>query len=637
MRKKISLFAVLFLTAFVFMAGYFGSVGATSLDDASLVNMLKIKIAELQSLLVSRNYSLYGSVLKSVDSDGGISFTGTSTSPSIKVIYPNGGETLKIGESYKIKWTPGSPGMKKIDLLNADKEYVYTIYSYKVYGYPVPNTSGIFNWTIPYSIKSGSYYLRLYANSVEDNNIDYSDSSFKIVSSSKTGVNIIYPNGGETISTGSTQKIKWSSSGFSKYAVAKIELRSSDQLASNDSSGSFIGAAKVSDGSFNWKVSKSLKNNKYIVVISVMDGGSKLAVYDASDSPFTISNLSSLPGKVVVSNAVDPDKIYYNQGVLSPLNGVILGSFDFYAKTEDMKLTDLTIDLKSDGVAKKNAVSALGLYLDNGDALSSLVPDIYPSDVPADTFVWKSTDFLSDVIVPKNSHKKIVIRGNISSNANDSQKMYLSLDNNPGWLKFIGVDSGVVYDATKDMSSPVTSKITTPYAGGSFNFNKDIVEIKKSLISPSGVVSRGTQIQYAIWDVMNVSSDLSDNFINSITFKSKTGLPLGLSSLDKDIFALYDGDGNLICRDGVGGCVVSLNQSSGMVKFQKTNMLKVSAGIPKKISLRINTTDVSKWPSGVQSQWSIESYLDVSLDKGHVGFGGNTWSIPAVTNLITLP
>jgi hypothetical protein len=161
---------------------------------------------------------------------------------------------------------------------------------------------------------------------------------------------------------------------------------------------------------------------------------------------------------------------------------------------------------------------------------------------------------------------------------------------------------------------------------------------------------------YAIWDVSNVSSDLADLTISEITFTSKTGLPTqltdGADANDALLFELYDGEGNRLAYGGDVTDVVTLVKGSGTIKFVDANngLINVSVGSPKQLVLKITTTDTSKWPSSTQMHWSVEAVANAVVESaaaingdaadttdGRVGYGGTTWTIPAVTNIVTLP
>jgi hypothetical protein len=240
---------------------------------------------------------------------------------------------------------------------------------------------------------------------------------------------------------------------------------------------------------------------------------------------------------------------------------------------------------------------------------------------------------LNPIIFPANTYKTILIKANVNSTANGAGSVYVYIQDATGKFKTEGVDSGTAYDFSDDQSGNLNLKFTSPYAGGTYVFDTDILEIKKSPDSPSGNVARGSAETYAIWDVVNKSSALTPITIDQIKFTTKTGFAgSGLAAGD---FKLYDSKGNPICVNGVESCSVTVGTSD--VTFAKTDMLTVNPGEPDQLRLVIDTTSTTKWPSKAQMQWTIAAYGDLTSSEGYVGYGGEVWSIPADTNVVTLP
>jgi len=104
-----------------------------------------------------------------------ITATGCSSgsAPSIKVLYPNGGEIFTAGQKVNIKWE--SCNVKNIYISMADGGHDMGHFSEKA----IPSTQNYFSWTVPNV--SGSYY-RI---GIDDNAsaFDASDNSFTINSS----------------------------------------------------------------------------------------------------------------------------------------------------------------------------------------------------------------------------------------------------------------------------------------------------------------------------------------------------------------------------------------------------------------------------------------------------------------------
>lgn len=352
----------------------------------------------------------------------------------------------------------------------------------------------------------------------------------------------------------------------------------------------------------------------------------------------------------------DSTKTPYAQGILAPINNVTLAALKVHAQREDLKLTDLVVTVAGTGYDDEADISSISLYADDGvTQLTNPVTYDDGDDDTTDTFTIDSADFISDVIFTKDQYKTILVKANAASTITDTTAFVVTLANAVNQLKFSGQDSASTYDMKTDTAG-LNLYFTSPYAGGTFSFDNHLIEMKKAATSPSGSVSRGTLASYAIWDVANVSSDLADLVISHITFTSKTGLPSGLTDgVDADdalLFELYDGEGNRLAYGADGTDVVTLVKGSGTITFvDATNgLITVSAGSPKQLVLKITTTDTAKWPSSTQMQWSVEvvgdakvqqsgaiNGVDTDATDGRLGYGGTTWSIPAVTNIITLP
>jgi len=207
--------------------------------------------------------------------------------------------------------------------------------------------------------------------------------------------------------------------------------------------------------------------------------------------------------------------------------------------------------------------------------------------------------------------------------------LYLTIADATGQFKTEGIDSVTAYDLSDGLSADLYLKFTSPYPGGTFVWDKDILEIKVNAESPSGSVSRGSAITYAIWDVNNKSSDLTAITIDSIKFTTKTGF--AGTGLDTTDFKLYDSKGNEISS----GATITVGTTD--VTFAKTDMLTVNTGEPEELRLVIDTTDTAEWPSKAQMHWTIAAYDDLASTEDYVGYGGEIWSIPADTNIVTLP
>jgi len=353
-------------------------------------------------------------------------------------------------------------------------------------------------------------------------------------------------------------------------------------------------------------------------------------------------------GKVTVS--ADATKTPYSQGLLSPVNGAIIGAIKVYAQKENQKLTDLVITVSGDaGYDDEGDISSVTLY-DAAGTTQLSNPVVYGTagaDDTVDTFTFASTDFLNPIIFTSGQYLTMLVKANVSSTADGAATVSAYIANAASQFKTEGVDSGTAYNFSTDATADLHLKISSPYAGGEFTLDKTLVEIKKAATSPSGTASgRGTFATYAIFDVSNVSSDSVDAVITAVTFTSKTGLPSTVNEVNETVdgdklFALYDGNGNLLAGGVADFGSTEITLATGTVAFTNVG-LTVHAGQPEELVLEITTTSLTVFPTLTQMQWMIYAVGDVtvtgaSASTGYAGFGGTVYSIPAIANIVTLP
>ncbi|HOX21642.1 MAG TPA: peptidoglycan-binding domain-containing protein [Candidatus Paceibacterota bacterium] len=340
----------------------------------------------------------------------------------------------------------------------------------------------------------------------------------------------------------------------------------------------------------------------------------------------------------------DSVKTPYSQGLLSPVNNVIVAALKVYAQREDQKLTKLVIDGGTDDDAGYGIdtldmanVSSLTLYADDG--ITALSDAVAPSGTAV---TFDSTNIFSDIIFTKAVYKTLLIKANITGN-DLANPLTFAVSDTAGDFTTTGMDSG--NDFTSAAAYTNLNVPGTPYAGGEYYIDKSIAEMKKASTSPSGSISRGTASITGIWDVVNGSSDLGAINLDVIKFTSKTGLPAAVTGAVEttvdDLFKLYDGDGNLlVSAAGDGDDAVAVG--AGVVTFTKANMLTINTGEPKQLKLVVDTTSTTYWPSNTQIQWSVElvgdaTFQDAASATAKLGYAGATWSIPAVANTVQLP
>lgn len=420
----------------------------------------------------------------------------------------------------------------------------------------------------------------------------------------------------------------------STYYVGSVGLYDGDALVSNLTN--VTGNLSDVDFSLNWTIPAN--TSKVLLVKGInnnLDTSGGSATLETVWSGYTGYGLSS--GETLTSTAdvtstavtvyatgdltmaADTAKTPYSQGIRNPINNATLAALRVYAMRENQKLKQLIITPSATG-----KLSSLTIYADDGVTQLS-VP---VAESGSGVYTFTASELLNDIIFYQNQYKTLLLKGNVSGT---QANFVLSIANTSGHLTTTGLDSGT--DVAKQNLS---FAITSPYAGGTFHLNPKIVEIKKDATSPSGSISRGTQTVTGVWTLTNADATAADAVITSIKFTSKTGLPSGIVLTDGDddelLFKLYDGDGNLVAS---GKTEVDLD--TGVVTFAKAAMVTLTPGAPKQLRLVIDTTNTAKWPSNTQLHWTVAAVGDVTVTSGYVGFGGTTWSIPADTNIVTLP
>jgi len=202
-----------------------------------------------------------------------------SSTSSITITSPNGGETWTAGTSKTITWSyTGSPGSTvKIEFLKGGVPFT-TIAS-------VPIGSGG-KGSYTYSIWSGrtpgaDYKVRIQSTS-QPTILDMSDNYFTITSPLPTttttpSITITSPNGGESWVRGSGHPITWTTAG-STGSYVKIEVLKAGVVAQT------LSPSTPNNGTFSWTISSGLATGSdYRIRIT---STSNSAYTDLSSAPF---------------------------------------------------------------------------------------------------------------------------------------------------------------------------------------------------------------------------------------------------------------------------------------------------------------------------------------------------------------
>jgi exosome complex RNA-binding protein Rrp42 (RNase PH superfamily) len=202
-------------------------------------------------------------------------------SPSIILTTPNGSEILKTGSLYEINWTSfGNVGNVTIEYsINNGDSWVEII--------STTSNDGIFEWTVP-DTQSDNCLVRISETDGEPS--DASNSAFSISSSSSGTITVTSPNSGESLTTGSTYEITWTSTGNIDNVIIEYST-------DNGSSWSDIVISAINDGSYNWTVPETVSDN---CLIRVSGGNEDTAPSDRSDEVFYI--IPPFPGTITVTS-----------------------------------------------------------------------------------------------------------------------------------------------------------------------------------------------------------------------------------------------------------------------------------------------------------------------------------------------
>jgi hypothetical protein len=135
-------------------------------------------------------------------------------------------------------------------------------------------SDGSKTWDIPFDIESDTTY-KIKITSLDNVNVfDFSDNNFTVQGFS---VDVLSPNGGENLFTGSATFIRWISN-----LTGNVEI----QLFKGGDFHSIITGSTSNDGTYSWNISSSITTNSdyKIKIASTTDAD----IFDFSDSEFTI-------------------------------------------------------------------------------------------------------------------------------------------------------------------------------------------------------------------------------------------------------------------------------------------------------------------------------------------------------------
>ncbi len=188
---------------------------------------------------------------------------------SVTVASPNGGETLITGTNQVITWTSSEIDFVEIEY-TTNNGVNWTVITAST------ESDGYYFWSPVPSVVTTNAKIRI-SDATDNSPSDQSDAVFSI--SADPVVEVLWPNGGESLLTGAVQDILWSSSNLDNI---KIEF-----TTNNGSSWTVIAATTPSTGSYAW----TLPNvNSLLCKIRISDPADG-EPFDISNGTFTISNV----------------------------------------------------------------------------------------------------------------------------------------------------------------------------------------------------------------------------------------------------------------------------------------------------------------------------------------------------------
>ncbi|OHA63176.1 MAG: hypothetical protein A2842_00085 [Candidatus Wildermuthbacteria bacterium RIFCSPHIGHO2_01_FULL_48_25] len=229
----------------------------------------------------SKNDSVWTGSVASAKSSVFSIVSATTTTPSITVLSPNGGEQLQKGATQTITWSSSNVSQVYIKLRKGTDTYHGTEGAVS----DIISNTGSYQWTIPTTLPDGSdYSIRVVdsAGTISDD----SNSDFSIAIPSIT---VLSPNGGEQLQIGSTYRIRWSSAGMYNVKIYIVN-------DTNTGSGStnyvipYNNGWSASTGFYDWTITSQqlpvgTSNERYKIRI---DSNENSSIFDSSDGYFTI-------------------------------------------------------------------------------------------------------------------------------------------------------------------------------------------------------------------------------------------------------------------------------------------------------------------------------------------------------------
>jgi hypothetical protein len=207
--------------------------------------------------------------------------------PSLTVTSPNGGENWNVGSTHDITWTShGTVGNVRIEYsFNGGNNWAIIT--------PSTENDGSYNWNVP-ATPSDKCLVRVSETDEDGGPSDVSDDVFSIVSPVSGSITLRSPNGGETWVAGSSQVIKWNSTGD----INNVTIQYSTD---NGTTWKTIAQTTTNNGSYNWVVPDTV-SDRCLVRVTANDNDLDPKPSDVSDAVFSIVLPPSPTLKVTAPN-----------------------------------------------------------------------------------------------------------------------------------------------------------------------------------------------------------------------------------------------------------------------------------------------------------------------------------------------
>jgi len=171
--------------------------------------------------------------------------------PDFAVVYPNGGETFYATQVKNIQWIANNSNTLLIEYSTDNAATWQTVAS------NVSASSQSYQWTIP---NTPSYFCMVRITD-ENNGLIIDTSNFNFTIAPLPTINLVYPNGGETLEVGDTVQIEWT--GTDLNGAVNLEFSSN-----NGQSWSYLAFSwsNQTGGTYSWIVPNIITSNALIKI-----------------------------------------------------------------------------------------------------------------------------------------------------------------------------------------------------------------------------------------------------------------------------------------------------------------------------------------------------------------------------------